>query len=169
MMMDHEFEEAMDSQRTLLASRDRYAEQAERHEHRGEIAEALEAEKMAGECLFEVLQLAQKVGEAQWEELQAVKAERDTLAAELVVLRAGLPRWKRDDDGLAFKLTIGPIERWVEPCANGWRLPRPWVVRETGLDSGGMTAGRLGDEQRQDESRDADSNPPQSRIHRAKC
>ena len=92
----------MDSQRTLLAKRDQYAEQAERHERRVEIAEALEAERMAGECLFEVLQLAQKVGEAQWEELQAtkgelreVKDERDALAAELVALRAGLPRWKR--------------------------------------------------------------------------
>jgi hypothetical protein len=49
--------------------------------------------------------------------------ERDTLAAELAALRAGLPRWKQDDDGLAFRLTVGPIERWVEPCANGWRAP----------------------------------------------
>ena len=57
------------------------------------------------------------------EEREHLREERDTLAAELVALRAGLPRWKRDDDGLAFKLTIGPIERWVEPCANGWRAP----------------------------------------------
>lgn len=57
------------------------------------------------------------------------QVERDALAAELVALRAGLPRWRKD--GSAFVLTLGPVQRWVEPIGNGWRAMYHGASRHT--------------------------------------
>ena len=46
-------------------------------------------------------------------------AKRDTLAAELVALRAGLPRWQRH--GELWLLIAGTHRVWVEPVGDKWR------------------------------------------------
>jgi len=64
------------------------------------------------------------------------EAERDALAAELATVKASLPRWRKDDDGVAYRLTVGPIERWVEPCGDGmWRAPYIGTTRYSRADA----------------------------------
>jgi len=69
-------------------------------------------------------------------ERDALLAERDALAAELATVKAALPRWRKDDDGVAYRLTVGPIERWVEPCGDGmWRAPYIGTTRYSRADA----------------------------------
>jgi len=64
------------------------------------------------------------------------QVERDTLRAELATVKAALPRWRKDDDGVAYRLTVGPIERWVEPCGDGmWRAPYIGTTRYSRADA----------------------------------
>jgi len=74
---------------------------------------------------------------ADWKALcLAAEAERDALAAELATVKAALPRWRKDDDGVAYRLTVGPIERWVEPCGDGmWRAPYIGTTRYSRADA----------------------------------
>jgi hypothetical protein len=57
--------------------------------------------------------------------------------AELATVKAALPKWRKD--GLAFKLSVGPYDRWVEPVGNGmWRAPYIGTTRYSRADA--MTA-----------------------------
>lgn len=138
MMLEHELEEAMDLQRTRLSQRDQYVDLAKYHERHSEIAEALEAERIAGECLVEVLQLAQKVCEHWVERAKDAWAERDALAAELKAVKAGLPRWRLDQDG-RWHIRIQLISvATIAPYADKWWSPMhptlgPWDTREAAM------------------------------------
>ena len=134
MMLEHELEEAMDLQRTRLSQRDQYVDLAKYHERHSEIAEALEAERIAGECLVEVLQLAQKVCEHWVERAKDAWAERDAAQDELAAVKAALPKWRMDTSWFAQQQQRNLVGEWgtcsvfYNSYKTGTGMP-PWECR----------------------------------------